>query len=285
MLQKSQSCALFDPGLSVHLTYLQRRLEEVSLRVEQVQELFLTHLHPERIGGIPLLRKHAPNLCVYGTSAMQKKLADPEFARKIYDQDRELSQLYPKAEPAAVLEFEEYHSLLRIDHVFPESEVFEITPELRVRCVRAPGHTPESLAYLIEPYDFLVVDEGFGYFRGKDLAAPGCDWDIAECLATVEKFKDVELSAICFPNAGLITGQLVRNHIAAILQNIQDLRGECRKAAQSGVSIDEIRVSLRRSFYTSTSKDPLAHRILERSFQDVWKQVHGEAPADGPSVG
>ncbi len=274
LLERDGRSALFDPGLSVHLPYLYQRIAaQPGLGSCAIKDVFLTHLHADRTGGIPRLRKNSPSLVVHGSALMQQKLSDEQLVREIYEQDIQLSKLYPQAASPEPMEFEEFRELLRIDRVFPESEVFEISEDLRVRCTRAPGHTEESLAYLVEPYDFLVVDESFGYFRGRELAAPGADWDIAENIQTLNKFKDVELSAICFPNVGLITGQLVRDHVQNMLQNMEDLLTECRKAFKAGLSDEEVRASLQRSFYTSTSKDPLVAFLLEHTFLAIWEQV------------
>jgi glyoxylase-like metal-dependent hydrolase (beta-lactamase superfamily II) len=269
-IKKEDGCLLFDPGLSIHIPYLYKRMEmELHKQPDQIKEIFITHLHPERVAAIPYLKQRS-EIVLYGSSLMQEKLNDESFVRDIYDQDQEICALYDLDSTVQPLSFEDFYAALKIDTVFPDSEVFQINENIRVRCVKAEGHTEESFAFVVEPYDFVVVDEGFGYFRGKELAAPGGDWSLEKSLTTIRYFNDVEISAICFPNIGMITGHLVRTHLQSILDSYEDLIKESKK---QDLPVEEKVATLKKTFYSSFSRDPLVHYALERTFQAVLKQL------------
>ncbi|NLF25820.1 MAG: MBL fold metallo-hydrolase [Deltaproteobacteria bacterium] len=273
LLESEQECTLFDPGLSVHITPLMMRLEQLHFKPQELSQVFLTHLHPERVGGVPQLRKLNPDLKVFGSAAMKTKLQDPEFKRLIFEEDLRLSAQYPEAPAFKAMDFDEYQDLLFIDKTFPESQTFNFADNLAIRAIFAHGHTSESVLYLVLPHNAIILDESLGYFRGKDMAAPGGDADLEESLKIATTLKDFELNAMCFPNGGLITGALVHKHIEAIIQNTKDLLSQCEIAFKHKISAETIRESVQNSFYANNSPDPLMRTTLDRSFEAVWQQI------------
>ena len=269
-IKNDEGAVLFDPGLSIHVPYLYKRMEdEMELKPDQIKDIFITHLHPERIAAIPYLRKKA-NFALHGSLLMQEKLSNQDFVKEIYEQNREIAKIYGDQVAFEEMPFDEFEKGLKIDQVFPDTESITVSEVMKIRCMKAAGHSEESYAFVIEPYDFLIVDEGFGYFRGKDLAAPGGDWNLIEALNTIKRFNDIVLAAICFPNVGMITGLLVKTHLQKIIENHEDLLKECQK---EDVSAEDKIASLKRVFYTSLSRDPLVHFEMERTFKAVQKQL------------
>jgi len=266
IIQKEDGCVIFDPGLSFHVPYLYKRLEK-ELKDVPITDVFLTHLHPERVAALPYLRKDK-NIVAHGSALMQEKLQDESFVRALYDEELELCKLYNPEHQQ--MDFAEFSAGLKIDEVFTDTETISISDDLKLRCIKSAGHTEESFSFVLEPYDFLIVDEGFGYFRGRELAAPGGDWNLKASVESIERFKDLELSAICFPNLGLLTGQLVRNHLQNIIVNYADLEKEC---ARTDITNEDKISSLKKSFYSCLSRDPLVHKTMERTFKAILKQL------------
>jgi glyoxylase-like metal-dependent hydrolase (beta-lactamase superfamily II) len=276
VIQNETGCVLIDPGLSVHTKYLCARLNtECDCSPKDIGAILITHLHPERVAAIPYLKQLSPDIKVYGTELMRDLLKDENFVRKIYNEDLMLSAKYEVADRPESLDFDSFSSFLKIDEILPKDNL-TVSNELYIRIIPAPGHTEESTAYIIEPYDFLVIDEGAGYFRGKDMASPGGDWSLVQNISTLQNLKDIEFSAICFPNEGVITGQLVQNHIQAIIQNCTDL---LKESSKSTIPEEEMESNIAKAFYTSSSRDPLLHYTLERTHQAIVAQLL-KAPAN-----
>ena len=148
-----------------------------------------------------------------------------------------------------------------------------IDEDLALRCITTPGHRPHSAAYLLLPHGFAIVDETFGYFRGRSLAAPGGDTNINEALVSVAKFNDVELSGIGFSYGGAVTGALAKRHITLLHQNTVDLKSEVLKARNNGFSEMEIVEQVRAGFYTAEHRDPCLTDSLEQTFKAVMRQL------------
>lgn len=265
--------ALFDPGLSAHCPMLLKRIETSKFPSRSLSHLFITHLHADRVAGVATLKRQFPKIQVLGNAAMQAKLAGEDFVREIYEQDVALSKDFQIDVSEPGLSFEDFKRLLKIDKIVTDSDIISLPDGLQVRVVSAPGHTEHSLAFQILPKNYFIVDEGFGYYRGRELAAPGGDWRQEEALKSVAKVGKIEINALCFPEGGVLTGQLVRKHFQSLAQNTEDLFTECRKAHEAKIGDEEIRASVLEGFYTSEQADPVLQDNLRRSFEAVWAQV------------
>lgn len=273
LLGDSAEFYIFDPGLSAHCPMLLRRIHALELDPRALSHIFLTHLHADRIAGVPLLRRHCRKAQLVGTAAMRAKLSSADFVRSIFERDRELSKIFQVDAKEPPVTFEEFFSALQPDRIATDSEVFALRSGKQARLVSAPGHTQESVVFQILPYSLLVVDEGFGYYRGRELAAPGGDAGQDLAIQSIAKLARTAITGLCFPEGGVLTGQLVKRHLDAINQNTADLFSESARAHEIGMSDDEIRASIFNGFYLAEQADPVLKANLETSFEAMWAQV------------
>lgn len=267
----TDSFAIFDPGLSGQWPFLLRRLAAWGFSTEKLAAVFITHLDADRIGAIPSLRRACPRARIYGSSEMQQRLTDPAFAANLYLQDLSLCKEL-EIEPQ-ILDQGEFCGLLSITDVLIESDLMPFSEDIGLRVLSAPGHTDHSLAYFIIPFEFLIADEVVGYHRGRELAAPGADHSLEAAQHALEKLVQLEMAGLCLPAAGMLTGALVRKHLLALRQNIDDLQNEVKKALEAGISIEQVKQNVRTSFYTSDSLDPIVRRNLDQSFNRICAQL------------
>ena len=269
----AETTALFDTGASIHLNGIFDRLAQSDLSPTDIEYVFPTNLTAERIGGLPYLKKAQPQLTVIGTGAMKKTLADDAFRKAVYAENKKIASLYPTVTTPDPMGEEEYCSLLRIDKVYPINENIPLEDEVSVRIYSTPGHTAESLSYLISPLDILVGDLAFGYFRGKSLATPGGNLNLDLALQSIKGFKDIEFSALCLPLHGVITGTQVQKHLDNIQQNTEDLKKECLNALTAGVKDVDILASLDEWFFIAFSEDPIVSHCMQKTKAALWKQL------------
>ena len=273
LIRSGERFSIFDPGLSAHIPYLIQRIDKLGISLGKLDYIFLTHLHPDRIGGLPYMRKVAPSLKVAASPLMRTKLQSEEFVRALYDKDLLLSEIIKLPGPTEKLDFKEYRDLLSIDKIIVDADLFRFSEDLNMRVVSFPGHTSESLAYFIQPYHYLIGDEGLGYYSGRKFAAPGGDQSLPDMLTSIAKFNDLELAGICFPNTGVVTGSLVRKHLQAIVQNTEDMLTESSNAYMSRTPDSDIKFSIKDAFFTTDINDPLLANNLEQSYMAIWDQV------------
>ena len=139
-----------------------------------------------------------------------------------------------------------------------------ISDQLNVHFFPTACHSKFSYAYYLEPAQALIVDEGWGYFRGKEFAAPGADYSIDNTNDLISKTKRLSINILCLPYSGSISGRLFERHMGYLEQNTADLISEVKRAKSDGINDTEIRTSIKQSFYQTDSKDPALKRPLKK---------------------
>lgn len=273
LLTNGDHFCLFDPGLSIHAGVLQKRIGALGLKLENLEHIFVTHVHADRLGGVPLLMQQCPRAKLLVTPSIKNKLADPAICSSIYDLDGELSAQYKLAPSVARPSLSELQKCFANAESMPEAEGFDLWKQFKVRLVFFPGHTQESLAFYIQPHNFIIVDEGLGYYNGKNLSGPGGDYSLNACEESLDKLINLELSGICLPYMGVIIGDLVSKYLSEMKENIADLRNECKNAFLAGIPEVEIKQTIRESFYNMGISDPVLKYNQELTFNSVWNQV------------
>lgn len=273
LLVEDGGFSLFDPGLSVHIPMLLRRINAAGFTVKQCRRVFLTHLHPERIAGVPLLRKLNPSIEIYCSPHTRAKLGSSEFLADLYRIDQELAGQFHLENEYRPLPFEEYQQLMTVGHPVADGDIFPIPDGVDLRVVGLYGHARGSIGFLVGQSHFLIADESLGYFRGRALATPGGDESLTEMVQLVKRFRDLNLSGLCLPDSGVLTAGLVQKHLSAVLQNTEDLLAESQRSHDSGMEDIMIRNSLHSSFFSATTPDPVLQYKLDRSLRGIWRQI------------
>lgn len=265
---------LSDPGCSAHVQALPERLKRLTLPFEKINRVIITHLDADRIGGLALLRQKLPSLQVCGSAAMQATLKKPEVVRALWEEDKRITEQFPAVAAQPSISLEEFRKSLTIDRVLTESDALQVDEDITIRCVATPGHRGHSMAYVVVPHEFAIVDETFGYYHGRGLSAPGGDTDLQAAVASVKRFTNLNLSGIGFSYTGAVTGALVKKHIEAVVQNTEDIIAESKKALGNGFSREEVDQQIKAWFYTSTQLDPCLQESLEQTFKSILSQIH-----------
>ncbi|MCB0338268.1 MAG: MBL fold metallo-hydrolase [Bdellovibrionales bacterium] len=266
--------ASIDFCASMQLPLYQRRLNAIGLRLQDIKSVFLTHLDFDRVGAIPYLKELSPDIRVYGSEAMLKLLEDKSYCQKIYEEDKSYLLSGSLPEMPEPMDFNRYQNNLRITNIVKKSDLLSISNVASLRMIDMPGHTSHSVAYFVNPHQFLIVDEGFGYFNGRDLCAPGGDYSLDLATQSVESTKDLDLRGIGLPSAGFVTGALIRKHLDGVISNTRDLLSECESAFIDGVEPEEIKAAVWESFYSTQDFDHIARRNRTKTFEMVWAQIH-----------
>lgn len=272
IIAEDGSLTITDPGASVHIEALEERLSRLKLSVSSLKNVLLTHLDADRIAGVPLLRRAHPHVKIFGTPAMHSALSDDSFVRALYTKDQEISTWFPSSSHKE-FSYKEFRKALILDKMLTEGDSLALDEDMTIRCLMTPGHRAHSAAYLITPHQFAIVDETFGYYRGRLLAAPGGDTGLNEALASVRKLKNIELSGIGFSYGGAITGSLSKRHIESLIQNTEDLSKEVARARKERFSEQEIQDQVLASFYATTSLDPCLIDSLRNTHTLVMRQL------------
>lgn len=273
LVRNRNKFSLIDPGSSGTLPFLVRRIEDLGLRIGDLERVLITHCDADRISAIPYLRRLCGQFTLTGTAGLQLYLSRNDVAQSLFDADQALRSLVPANNALEPISVEAFRSGLQLDQPISESDQVQLSEDVFARAIYAPGHREHSFAYLIQPYDYLIGDEVLGYFRGRELAAPGADFSLARARSTLEKFGKLYLAGLCPPYVGVLTGDMVRKYLHDMIRNIDDLISETARALEEGVSIEVIRSAIAEQFFTFNDCGPLMDRAVRCSMRAILEQV------------
>jgi glyoxylase-like metal-dependent hydrolase (beta-lactamase superfamily II) len=154
LIETRSGYALVDCGPQSSTQSLLERLEELGVRLEDIGDLLLTHIHFDHAGGAGALVQKHPGLRVHVSEIGAPHLADPSrlerSARRIYGD--EFDRLWGAVLPVS------------------ESNLAVVTDEAAgLECFPTPGHASHHVSYL--------DDEGV-LFAGDvaGIRIPGCEY-------------------------------------------------------------------------------------------------------------
>ena len=268
-----ENFTLFDGCYSAQIPLLLSRLEQFGVKPASLNRIFATHLHADRIAGIPYLRKSIPNLSFGIFSKTESQLRERSFVQALYERDLEILKRAEIPAKPAILEFEEFFALLAPDVLLHDGDTLALSNGDVARVVPFPGHTSHSVAFLFQSAQFLITDEGCGYFNLNGLHAPGGDTDLGQAISSILKLAKLDLRGICLPSGGVITGTLTQRYLQTVVRNSSDILTESKAALADGVALEDIRSSIFESFYKNGLPDAVSQLNRKETFDALWTQI------------
>lgn len=141
-------CYLIDSGVSGCEAQIEAYMERLGRKPSDIQSIFLTHCHPDHIGGAAELKRRT-NCSIYASIGERPWIEDIE---KQYAK-RPIPNFYTLVrEPVSV------------DRPLRGGELLELEPGLTLKCLSAPGHSMDDMSYILN---------GHVLFSGDSIPAPG----------------------------------------------------------------------------------------------------------------
>ncbi len=265
---------VFDPGTTAHAQQLAQRFTQAGLKIENLSLILLTHLHPERCAGASWLASRAGNAKVVGSSQMAAALRNSEVCQALLDADLGWSKEFgivatPPNKKIAPL---------TIHEEVMDGEILGVGDDVTIRVLNSPGHTAESLWYLIQPHGILIGDDLIGHYRGRSPPTPAADFDFEGAQASLKRLERVAWSGIGLPFNGLLVGKPARGFPKQVATVLEEVKAQIEHAKSNGISAEEIRAALQEQLFSSLSRDPVLRATRERSLSCVLKMFSVEAP-------
>ena len=90
-----------DPGLSLHVPHLLKRLEALKLPLENLTGVLVTHPDPDRIGGMVNLLQALPTQPhIYMASEAIDAIKDQSYLEALLEEENRIASMYDPQSPA-----------------------------------------------------------------------------------------------------------------------------------------------------------------------------------------
>lgn len=207
-IESNGETALIDCGLSPDPEILLQNLERDGVSRASIRYLLLTHAHTDHVAAMPALRGMGVKVC-----------ASPVTAQIMIKGFREFYHL----ETVKAGSFEAYLCAMArgpIDWELKDGETVRVG-KLTLRAIAAPGHTPDSLCYLLTDGKKKYLFSGDTlFYRGRVNYFPGELSQPNAYLETIRRIAALEPDGL-LPGHILFTLTGARAHIAEALSAVE----------------------------------------------------------------
>ena len=251
---KGERTALVDAGVTALAPLIR---EEFSAPERQLNYVLLTHSHFDHVGCLGIIRKQSPRVILVGSLETANILAKPKVHEFVLDMSRGQEKILG-VEEEIPLELED----LKVDMVLGEGETIDLGGVLTIEVHLTPGHTRDSVSYLLKPDGVLFAGESLGTYISADEAGPEFTSSYPEYIDSLRKIQKMAPNAIALPHQGVLTGPDALRHIENAIRDAETFHHDVEKMADSGRSPQEIVAEM----FPRLRKGPAAMEP-ERSFR------------------
>jgi len=191
-----KSPALVDCGAANTSGHIIDALNKLGIPTEEVQHVFVSHVHLDHAGGAGHLAKKCPNANIY----IHKKGFDYLTSKE------KLSQLTQQAEEAIGIKGAYGEPSLvppeRCNKIYDDM-IFEVG-EHTLRIVNSPGHAPHHYTIYDESTEVLFSIDAAGMRFDSEMlpTTPPPSFDLEENLSTLERLKELHPRINCYGHFG-----------------------------------------------------------------------------------
>ena len=240
-LVSEESAVLIDSGPSAVQSHLVSELDRYLPGGEGFSHVLLTHAHFDHIGGIPFIKKWAPEAKVIAGPATAELLAQRTVLEEAYHRNREVAEATGLDMGISI---DDWCNTLHVDQILGDGDVLMLGEEVEIKLVACPGHTADCVGYYIRPDAALVAAEAIGWYGGRDRYAAAFGSGHTEYLESLDRLSRLEVKALGLPHAGVLTGELVTRFFADARREAERFAQTVRERLDQGELVDEIHLSI-----------------------------------------
>ena len=229
--------ALVDPGPSTSLTALRRALDQKGIRIADVRQVLLTHIHLDHAGSTGSLLDENPSTEVFVHERGAAHLADPSkllaSAGRLYGQDME--RLWGEVRPVPAARIRPLAGGERLTAGGREVEV-----------AYTPGHASHHVSYFEPSSRVAFVGDTAGIRRGSGVyvlpASPPPDIDLDAWRASEQQILAWNPDTLFLTHFGPFQG--ARQHFQQLMERLEEWNRIIRRLLRDEALTDDERQSL-----------------------------------------
>ncbi len=190
--------------------------------------LVFTHSHFDHVGGAPYLKRHIPELKFGGHEYLFYVMSRPGAQHVIEGLNRRMTDPALIREKLLPADFD--YSVITGDVILTDGQRLDLGGGVTVKAIATPGHTQDSMSYLVEPERTILTGEAMGIVPGEELyVGPEFLTSYDDYVASIKKVAAAKPRRILTGHHAQVYGDQVDRLIEASLRDSAALRDKIER--------------------------------------------------------
>ncbi|HDR15108.1 MAG TPA: MBL fold metallo-hydrolase [Desulfobacteraceae bacterium] len=251
-LVKGNPCTLLDLGVSATVPLIERQMDELGFKNEDIGNLVILHAHWDHVCGLPYMCRLFPQATVLGSSKAQEVLSKPKIVGRFRKNDeRYCAYLKDKNLFHALPDFLEYNTMA-VDRIIQDNETLDLGG-VEIRFPATPGHSPCNLSAYIPSEKATIVSDAVGCYDPRtDEVLPLFFQSFQKTMESLDLLEglNAHLAAHCHDSDMIFTcPDVVAFSYSRIREELTRLKEEIKRMSAAGCSNPEMEEKLFRATY------------------------------------
>lgn len=139
IISGERGCYLIDSGVAGSEKIIEKELKWLGRKISDVKALFVTHAHPDHIGGAAAL-KRASGCQIYASAGEAPWIENIDLQFK----ERPIPNFYQLVSES-----------VSVDHFLTDNNIIELEPGLTIQSIRTPGHSTDEISFIVDNVAFI----------------------------------------------------------------------------------------------------------------------------------
>jgi glyoxylase-like metal-dependent hydrolase (beta-lactamase superfamily II) len=253
-LVKGNPCTLLDLGVSATVPLIERQLDELGFKKQDIGYLVVLHAHWDHVCGLPYLRRLFPEATILGSPKAKELLSKPKIVTNFRKNDERYCTYLKRKNLFSVLpDFLEYDTM-PVDKIIKDNETLDLGG-VEIRFPATPGHSPCNLSAHIPSEKATIISDAVGCYDPRtDEVLPLFFQSFRKTLESLAILEglDTRLAAHCHDSDMIFScPDVVAFSYRRIREELVRLKDQLNQMAAAGCSHAELEEKLFRATYRS----------------------------------
>lgn len=187
-LSKGQKSMIIEGGTSSISILIIEQIEELGIRPDTINYLFLTHTHADHVGAMPYLKWLCPNLEVIGNPIAADLLKNKANIREIVRGDHNIAEIMLGKREIRETPPELKNPVFHVDTIVDEGDIIDLGDGITWKVYNTPGHSQCHTSLFEEKDKIVIIGDATGFYSPeRDIFWPNYFSSLVDYCNSIKK--------------------------------------------------------------------------------------------------